>query len=267
VFEYNIWPEESKTTTASPNESITALASGENGAARCCSLLMLMSRYGYARGVSKVSPTLSASGVCSYFDQAFKQGGWMPKQASEGSKRAILDATLASLIEQGAGGVTIDRVAKRAGVAKGLVNYHFQTKDRLLAAAVEVLSRRRQARWTEAFSALDLNSVVDDTWRLIRTEQGEGVLRATISLYGETGQHLRTAVHQATAGFAKLVAQGVEQLLHRAGARSRVPADQLGWLVAAVIDGAQLQLGSGVSAEIVENAYAAAWLGVLGLAA
>jgi AcrR family transcriptional regulator len=57
----------------------------------------------------------------------------------------LLDATIASLVEDGYANTTTSRVAERAGVSRGAHLHHFQTRQALVAAAVELLARRRGA--------------------------------------------------------------------------------------------------------------------------
>lgn len=49
----------------------------------------------------------------------------------------IIDAVLALLARDGLDGVTMRSVAREAGVAVGLMNYHFEDKRSLIAAALE----------------------------------------------------------------------------------------------------------------------------------
>jgi AcrR family transcriptional regulator len=48
----------------------------------------------------------------------------------------IVDAMRQSVAERGAAGSTFDQVAREAGVSRGLLHYHFGTKERLLAEVV-----------------------------------------------------------------------------------------------------------------------------------
>ena len=48
----------------------------------------------------------------------------------------ILDAVLVVLARNGIAGVSMRAVSREAGVALGLASYHFETKDRLIAAAL-----------------------------------------------------------------------------------------------------------------------------------
>lgn len=64
-------------------------------------------------------------------------------QRSAATRDALLDATIASLVEDGYAGTTTSAVAERAGVSRGAHLHHFQTRNALVAAAVERLQRRR----------------------------------------------------------------------------------------------------------------------------
>jgi AcrR family transcriptional regulator len=66
-------------------------------------------------------------------------------ERSATTREALLDATVACLIEDGYAHTTTTRVAERAGVSRGAHLHHFQTRSALVAAAIEHLSRRRGA--------------------------------------------------------------------------------------------------------------------------
>lgn len=57
----------------------------------------------------------------------------MPKVGAEPIRRAqVIGAVFGQMAESGLEGLTMDRVAARAGVSKGVVTYYFKTKKRLL---------------------------------------------------------------------------------------------------------------------------------------
>lgn len=68
----------------------------------------------------------------------------------ESSRDAILDAAEAIVREQGAAHLTLDAAAERAGLSKGGVLYHFQTKDSLLTALVQRMTNAFQGLYKEA---------------------------------------------------------------------------------------------------------------------
>ena len=67
------------------------------------------------------------------------------EERSASTRRALLDATIACLVEDGYGGTTGPAVAKRAGLSRGAQLHHFGTRDQMVVAAVEHLSQMRLA--------------------------------------------------------------------------------------------------------------------------
>ena len=76
-------------------------------------------------------------------------------------RRALLDASLALIVEQGAQAFTLREAARRAGVSQAAPYRHFADKDTLLAAIAEEGFRRLTARMREekADAAGELASV------------------------------------------------------------------------------------------------------------
>ena len=58
----------------------------------------------------------------------------------ENTRRAILDATVGCLIDDGYGALTTRRVAERAGIAQSTLMHHFETRERLLVESVAQLA-------------------------------------------------------------------------------------------------------------------------------
>jgi AcrR family transcriptional regulator len=71
------------------------------------------------------------------------------------TRRRLLDATVASLIEDGYQGTTLRRVIERAGVSQGAQTHHFPHRVDLVASAFEHLAEQRIDRYTERARALD----------------------------------------------------------------------------------------------------------------
>jgi AcrR family transcriptional regulator len=71
----------------------------------------------------------------------------------------IVDAMRQSVAERGATGSTFDQVAREAGVSRGLLHYHFGTKERLLA---EVVRRDAEIRLEHLGRELAGARTVDD---------------------------------------------------------------------------------------------------------
>ena len=61
---------------------------------------------------------------------------------SAGNRERILDAAVRRIASDGIDAVRIARIAMDAGVSTGLVHYHFETREALLARGARVLLRR-----------------------------------------------------------------------------------------------------------------------------
>jgi len=82
-----------------------------------------------------------------------------PQRRSQAERRAstraaLLDATLACLIERGYGGTTTAEVEHRAGVSRGARLHHFSSKARLMAAAMVRLFEGLATRHADAMAQL-----------------------------------------------------------------------------------------------------------------
>jgi AcrR family transcriptional regulator len=75
-------------------------------------------------------------------------------ERSAATRDALLDATIACLVENGYANTTTSRVAERAGVSRGAHLHHFQTRQALVAAAMERLAERRGAELLAAAEKL-----------------------------------------------------------------------------------------------------------------
>lgn len=64
-------------------------------------------------------------------------------ERSASTRQALLDATVACLVEDGYANTTTSRVSERAGLSRGAHLHHFQTRQALLAATMEYLAERR----------------------------------------------------------------------------------------------------------------------------
>jgi AcrR family transcriptional regulator len=75
-------------------------------------------------------------------------------ERSAATREALLEATIACLVEEGYAGTTTSRVAERAGVSRGAHLHHFQTRSALVAAAMERLADQRSEELLLAADAL-----------------------------------------------------------------------------------------------------------------
>ncbi len=93
-----------------------------------------------------------------------------------GDKAArIVEAMRASVAERGIAGSTFDRVAREAGVSRGLLHYYFGTKERLLVEVVRRESEIRSESLEQAVAgAAGADELIDALVRSLEEILGEG---------------------------------------------------------------------------------------------
>ena len=78
-----------------------------------------------------------------------------PLSRAEGKRRSrqkLITATINSIAKHGFADTTLARVAEGAGLSRGIVNFHFRTKDQLFLETLKFMSREYRECW---FRALD----------------------------------------------------------------------------------------------------------------
>jgi TetR/AcrR family transcriptional regulator, transcriptional repressor of bet genes len=64
-----------------------------------------------------------------------------PTARGEAMRARLVEATIASIAEDGLAGASIEKITRRAGVSRGLVRHYFGAKSNLLAEAFQKLAR------------------------------------------------------------------------------------------------------------------------------
>ncbi len=64
------------------------------------------------------------------------------RRSADARRESLIDATIGSLMRDGHEGLSVRRIAARAGVSIGLINHHFPHKDMLVAESYRHFSRR-----------------------------------------------------------------------------------------------------------------------------
>ena len=154
----------------------------------------------------------------------------MPKDSAP-SRSAILAAAVHTLKRGGIEGFTLDGVARRAGVVKGLVLYHYGSRARLLRSAAAELAGERRTALTTAL-ARGGTVAVDACWEELRRQAEDGTARAWLGL--------------CAAGLIPATAAGFEEAARQA-----------------VLDGCAAALAAGAPLGDLRDAYHALWLALL----
>lgn len=136
-----------------------------------------------------------------------------PPRPRIGGPDVLLDATLAVLAREGAGAVTVRRVAAEASASPGTVTHHFGTVDELLVAALrhgsaQVISELERlaldlqdeswdvAGWADAFAAM-----LDAS---IRTHPERHVACFELQLVARRRPELRPAVNEVLTAYLRI---------------------------------------------------------------
>lgn len=157
----------------------------------------------------------------------------MPKDSGP-SRSAILSAAVDTLKRGGIESFTLDGVARRAGVVKGLVLYHYGSRARLLRTAAAEVARERGDRLASALARGEGTVAVDACWEELRRQAEDGTARAWLGL--------------CSAGLVEL---GNNDGTLEGAARQ------------AVLDGCAAALSAGAPLADLRDAYHALWLALL----
>ena len=82
----------------------------------------------------------------------------------EKSRKHILQAAIDSIATQGLGKLTLDRVADRVGISRGLVVFHFKSKNKLIEEVLSYLGRQ----YSEGWHAIVAAEAEANTLKLVR---------------------------------------------------------------------------------------------------
>lgn len=161
----------------------------------------------------------------------------MPRDGSP-TRAAILSAAVQTLKRSGLEGFSIDAVAQRAGVVKGLVLYHYQSRSRLLKRCGEEVAEERRRRLAPALAAGADLAAIDAAWSELVALAADGTSRAWLAL-----------------GSANVWGEAPADRSIESQARQ------------AVLDGCGTALAAGVDRAAIHDAYTALWVALLAVEA
>jgi AcrR family transcriptional regulator len=75
------------------------------------------------------------------------------KASKDVRRQQLIEATIEVIGRKGYAGATVADVAKAAGLSSGIVNFHFETKENLLAETLKFLSDEYRAHWQGALAS------------------------------------------------------------------------------------------------------------------
>ena len=159
------------------------------------------------------------------------------------TRAALIAGAIATLRESGFAAASARRIARRAGCNQALIYYHFGSVPDLLMAALEDISTRRMAAYSELLSHTEtLTELIDAAREIVTTDLDEGHLTVLVEMMsGERsvpglGERIAACV-APWREFAKTAMRGV---LAASPVGPLVPAEQAAHAVVAGILGLEL---------------------------
>ncbi len=149
-----------------------------------------------------------------------RRGGY---RKSETSQQQILEAAVRTIAAKGLADSSVQDIAAAAGVSKGVVHYHFESKDELLAKVVNlactVMAERVRAAFLEPGTAAErMRRAITELWFVRRSGVPEirVIMEAMTvavhdpALHATIGAALRTSREQVVqVGFTNLEEMGL----------------------------------------------------------
>jgi AcrR family transcriptional regulator len=175
--------------------------------------------------------------------KAAKRAGY---KKSEDSRRQVLDAAIATLAERGLASTSIQDIADAAGMSKGAVHYHFESKDELLQHVLgrccESVEARVRAVFDEPGSPMDrVRRAILEMWIVRRDGIPEMRVLSELHMLSRQNREIRTALGDAMRKAREQVIQvGLNRLIEM-GLRPRVSLSVAPRLILATLDGLSIQ--------------------------
>ena len=154
-------------------------------------------------------------------------------------------------------------VADGAGLSRGIVNFHFESKEKLLVATLQYMADEYSAHWRAALQkagddpARQLASAGRCRFRPLDLQQAQARRLVRLLGRGEIAADLSGAVRRARRGLPERLHRHLPQAEGRRRLRFRA-ARQRRWRLSAMLEGLWLRLMMGTEDVTRESAHHAA---------
>lgn len=159
----------------------------------------------------------------------------------------ILDAAARMFGRDGYAGASMGAVAEAAGVSKGLLHYHFSSKEHLLIEAVRATFRQLNARFDDRFrrgerglpTALE---ALDALWSTVRDMSAWTPFMVETMSLATKDAPLRADLFAFYDESAEMLIGGIREAFANADERPPLPPERLARLVRIALHGLVLEL-------------------------
>ncbi|HVH45411.1 MAG TPA: TetR/AcrR family transcriptional regulator [Labilithrix sp.] len=165
---------------------------------------------------------------------------------SEVSRSQVLDAAIAVLAKKGIAGTSVQDIADGAGLSKGSVHYHFESKEELFARVLDRCCEVVEARIRGVFEAEGppierIRRAFAEMWRLRRDGAREMRVLTELHLLARQNRRVRKAFAEALQRSRQQMIETGLEYLAAMGLRPKVPVDIIPRIIMATLDGLALQ--------------------------
>ncbi|MBX3187399.1 MAG: TetR/AcrR family transcriptional regulator [Labilithrix sp.] len=165
---------------------------------------------------------------------------------SDESRAQVLDAAIKTLAARGLGATSIQDIADAAGMSKGAVHYHFESKDELLQRVLDRCCEVIEARVVEVFDAegtpMDrIRRAILEMWIVRRDGIAEMRVLTELHALSRQNEAIKKALGDALRKAREQIIEiGLNHLI-KMGLRPRVSLTVAPRLILATLDGLSLQ--------------------------
>ena len=164
---------------------------------------------------------------------------------SEISREQVLDAAIDVLAKRGIAATSVQDIADGAGLSKGAVHYHFESKDELLREVLDRCCKANEERIRTMFakpgSPLErVHWAMEEMWRVRRDGVREMRVITDLHMLARQNDAIRLACGDALRrARLQMVEVGLTELV-ALGLKPRVPVEVIPRLLMATLDGLAL---------------------------
>ena len=165
---------------------------------------------------------------------------------SEASREQVLDAAIRVLAKQGISGTSVQDIADAAGLSKGAVHYHFESKEELLERVLDrccsIVEARIRAVFAEGGLPLErIHRALVEMWTVRRDSVREMRVLTELHILARQNKRIRKVCGEALQRACRqMIDTGLDQLLAM-GLKPRVSVEIIPRLIMATLDGLALQ--------------------------
>ena len=160
----------------------------------------------------------------------------------EARQRQLIESTIVAIGRYGYAKLTLNHVASLAGLSPGIVNFHFRSKEQLLAATLEYLVEEYEAFWTQALAAAG-DSVAEKVEAMIEADfhlQVNSLEKVTVwyAFWAEAQANptYRERISRQEARYFEDIRALFQRLIEEGG-YTGVSADAVAYGISAMMDG------------------------------